>query len=1303
VLRAIDLRGAIAINVITMVGIGPLITLPLVVAALHEHAIVAWVLGAVLAACDGLVYAELGSLYPGEGGTYVYLREAFGPQGAGRFFSFLFIWQFVLSTPLIIASGYIGFASYAAYLSPALATHPLAQSLVGCAVGLLTIVLLYRAIPGIVRVALCLGVAAVATLVVVAFSGAFHAPAAVPATPFAFGALGGALVITLYDYLGYGEICALGSEIRRPERTIPLSIVLSIALVAVLYCALQIGILRVVPWPEAAKAAYVAAVAVERTWGTLAAKAATILILITAFASTYGLLLGSSRIPYAAAESGLFFSSFARLHPRGGFPHVSLLAVGLLALPATFLPLDQVIAALTTGLVIVQSIAQIGALALIRKRRLHAPFRMWLYPFPALFALAGWAYVFASAGTFAIVFGVLTLAAGVAAYVIRARRRREWPFVQVAGAVCALFLAAHGPQADAAQKTTFTASAIVQRDGYPVFTVHGKPFFVYGAAFFYERLPRAQWRDSLLQLRALGINTIDLYVMWNWHEPADGDFDFTGRTNPRRDLDTVLRLVRELGFYAIVRPGPVIRNEWRNAGYPAWLLSRSEYGMPLHDLLEGRYPPLATLQNARSDDAAAGWLANATHMRYARRWLTRALREIAPYGDRVIAIALDDDQGAYIDNQTWPAPHLQRYLRTLAATVRSVTGPSVPLFINTYEMKVTASAPVWAMGNWYQSDALVIGEHDRSSLEFATGLLQTQLHLPLMLSEFQAGWLAPPDDVRARQTDPSNTALALYTLLQMGVHGVVNFPAQDTLYPSGMEVPFANAFYAWEAALGLDLRRSARYAPTRRFGDLVRRYGGLLAGTHRVADAAIAYMTSAFDPAALSNDDVFAIASQTAAAQRACREHSLTCDLVDLRYADASTLHRYRALLLPFPAFAQTRRLTMISSAGARVAAYAHHGGRVLRYASQEPPANVLRAIGTPVLRGVDGTLLQGGGASFLDAVNYSARPVIARPVVTEGGTSRALATFTIPPRSALLLPLQPARSAPALTNSVPRTATASIPVRPDARLPVAPFRHAGLHEAIAYRADVYGDGVPALVLENALVRVIVAPHAGARAFVFEDKATQANVFTSVGAMRDDVSVQPPPSTTDKLGAWTHAFAAGMFNRPYSVRILASGPHAVAVVSYDAPDVVPAGAHFERTLSLDPNARTFHVDERFLPVATDGVQTLVSTSSLAVGDALHAARWSVLTPAPQRFEAGTTLSAGPSGVLGFYDASSGMLASILWDPADAHVVDVTEKDFSLLARASFSTGTSHGLTFGFTYAASAADAQAQLLTMQRQP
>ena len=105
-IRGLGLRGAVAVNIITMVGIGPLVTIPLVLTSLHGSlALLGWVVGALLGLCDGLVWAELGSRFPGSGGTYVFLREAFGRKGAGHFLSFLFVWQFVLSAPLLLASG----------------------------------------------------------------------------------------------------------------------------------------------------------------------------------------------------------------------------------------------------------------------------------------------------------------------------------------------------------------------------------------------------------------------------------------------------------------------------------------------------------------------------------------------------------------------------------------------------------------------------------------------------------------------------------------------------------------------------------------------------------------------------------------------------------------------------------------------------------------------------------------------------------------------------------------------------------------------------------------------------------------------------------------------------------------------------------------------------------------------------------------------------------------------------------------------------------------------------------------------
>jgi amino acid transporter len=451
-IRGLGLRGAVAVNTITMIGIGPLITIPLVLTQLHgSSALWAWVVGAFVALCDGLVWAELGSLYPGSGGTYVYLREAFGPRSLGRLLAFLFVWQIVFTAPLLLASGYIGFAQYAGFLSPALASHAVWRSCLAAAVAVVTVVVLYRPIGSIARTSVVLGGVAVVTLLAVIaaafphFDAALAFGAASHAGPVTAGGLGAALVITLYDYFGYGQANTVSDEVRRPAVTLPLAILIAIALVGSLYVALQVGVLGALPWqtlaaptpdgqpPDAAN--YVASTVVAHAWGLWPAYAVTLLILVTAFASTYGNLLGYSRIPYAAAVDGTFLRPFARLHRAGRFPAVSLLVVGLLAIPASFLSLGQVITALTTGLVLIQSVAQIVAVFLIRRRGVRAPYRMWLYPLPAVFALIAWIYIFCSAGTFAIVFGCVTVVAGLVVYLVRARLQRDWPFAPEPAAV----------------------------------------------------------------------------------------------------------------------------------------------------------------------------------------------------------------------------------------------------------------------------------------------------------------------------------------------------------------------------------------------------------------------------------------------------------------------------------------------------------------------------------------------------------------------------------------------------------------------------------------------------------------------------------------------------------------------------------------------------------------------------------------------------------------------------------------------------------------------------------------------------
>ena len=413
--RAIDLRGAISINVITMIGIGPLVTIPLVIAALGGPlALVGWIAGAVVALCDGLGLGRALVAIPGFGRHLrLSARRVRRLTDSGRALAFLFNWQFLLYAPCLLASGYIGFANYAAYLYPPVA-GTLAHDAVAVGIGVLTIALLYRRTSQVSAFGTALAVAATCTVAIVALAGLSHADFAQAfhsngplrlGTGFLAG-FGSALFVTLYDYVGYADAALLGDEVVRPERTIPIAIVLSVLIVAVLYVLLQIGVLGAVPWRSLLDASgaptiqsqYVGALVVERTWGRAAAVGVTLLVLVTAFASLYGNMLGFSRISFAAARDGAFLPAFARLHPRKEIPHVALLAVGALSLVASLFTLDQVIAFLTAGIVLIQGVAQIAALALVRARRGPAPFAMPLYPLPAIVALAGWTIAFVSVG-----------------------------------------------------------------------------------------------------------------------------------------------------------------------------------------------------------------------------------------------------------------------------------------------------------------------------------------------------------------------------------------------------------------------------------------------------------------------------------------------------------------------------------------------------------------------------------------------------------------------------------------------------------------------------------------------------------------------------------------------------------------------------------------------------------------------------------------------------------------------------------------------------------------------------------------
>lgn len=442
--RRFSLLPATALNMTNMLGAGPFITIPLLMTALGgPQAMLGWIVALIIVICDGMVWSELGAAMPGSGGSFHYLREAFGRERLGRLMGFLFVWQFVLSGPLEIASGYIGFAQYSSYIWKGL-TRPGIIALI-TVVGLINIALLYRRIESIAKITISLWAGTLITVLAVIFTGATHfdpqlafdfPPGAFNFSIGFFLGLGAASRIGIYDYLGYYDVCYIGDEVRDPGRVIPRSILISTVAVAIIYIGINFSIIGVVPWREFVpadrhpEANFIVSLFMQKIYGTGVATVFTLLVLWTAFGSVFALLLGYSRIPFAAAQSGYFFRVFGRLHPTKDFPYVSLLVLGAISIVAGFFSLGTVIDALIVTRILVQFMGQTVGVILLRRRApdMPRPYRMWLYPIPAFIAMLGWIFVFATTQVRVIAFGIGVLALGCAAFMLWSWKTSRWPF-----------------------------------------------------------------------------------------------------------------------------------------------------------------------------------------------------------------------------------------------------------------------------------------------------------------------------------------------------------------------------------------------------------------------------------------------------------------------------------------------------------------------------------------------------------------------------------------------------------------------------------------------------------------------------------------------------------------------------------------------------------------------------------------------------------------------------------------------------------------------------------------------------------
>ena len=436
--RAIGLWGATSANMLNMIGVGPFLTIPLILASMNgPQAMLGWLLGAIVAICDGLVWAELGAAMPDTGGPYRYLFEAFGPSTVGRLMRFLFLWQIVSTGPLSVASGAVGFSQYAKFLWPAMTG--LEGKLVAMAVVLIATTLLYREIHNISRLSIALWIVVVGTVLWITISGLthFNATQAFSFPPHAFDlntgfvmGLGSATLIAMYDYGGYNNVSFFAGEVKDPGRVIPRSILFAVIGVAAVYLVMNVTILGVIPWQEAVKSQAVVSDFIQRLYGSTAARIATVLVLWTAFASVFAVMLGYSRVPFAAAAEGNFFEPFAKLHPTKNFPAFSVITLGVTSAIACLLDLESLVKALIVIQVMIQFLAQVVAVTLIRRNcpDIVRPFSMWAYPYTSIVAFGGWLFILLASGWTYIAAGLGLLIAGIAAYLVRAKRVQEWPY-----------------------------------------------------------------------------------------------------------------------------------------------------------------------------------------------------------------------------------------------------------------------------------------------------------------------------------------------------------------------------------------------------------------------------------------------------------------------------------------------------------------------------------------------------------------------------------------------------------------------------------------------------------------------------------------------------------------------------------------------------------------------------------------------------------------------------------------------------------------------------------------------------------
>lgn len=441
--RSLGLFQSTVLNMIDMVGIGPFVTLPIVMGLMGGMFLYAWIAGAILALIDAMIWSELGAAYPLAGGSYNFLKEAYGKNGMGRMMSFLYVWQTIIQAPLVAASAAIGFSQYLGYL---IHLDIWQQKTVSATVIVFVTILLYRKIDSIGKIAVLLWSGVILTIGWIIIGGIAHGNFLQPLkdinTDFSWGQLasflfGQACIKTVYSYLGYYNVCHLGGEIKNPGKNIPRSMFISVIGIAVLYIAMNMSVSSVISWQEikhwqdTGVNTFVVSTFIERLYGIAAANTITVMILWVALASLFAVMLGYSRVPYAAAIDGAFFKVFGKLHPTKNFPYVSLLVLAGFAFVFSLLfKMKHVIDGILAMRIMVQFIGQAAGVILLRRRNgtKHLPYKMPLYPVPIILVIAMWLFIFYATGLAIILSFLIVFFSGLIVYFMYAKFQNQWPY-----------------------------------------------------------------------------------------------------------------------------------------------------------------------------------------------------------------------------------------------------------------------------------------------------------------------------------------------------------------------------------------------------------------------------------------------------------------------------------------------------------------------------------------------------------------------------------------------------------------------------------------------------------------------------------------------------------------------------------------------------------------------------------------------------------------------------------------------------------------------------------------------------------